>query len=47
MNENTETNLIPEEATLTMVLEITRASTGKTETVEVICTPTEPTKENT
>lgn len=39
------TELKPQPAELVMTLEITRAATGKTETVQVICTPVEP-KEN-
>lgn len=32
-------------AVMTMTLEITRAATGKTETVEVVCTPIDEVKE--
>lgn len=36
-NQGNEMNAAP--AVMTMTLEITRAATGKTETVQIVCTP--------
>ena len=38
-------DLQPAPAVMTMTLEITRAATGLTETVEVVCTPIETPEE--
>jgi hypothetical protein len=39
MSQNNQPSLQAKPAIMTLTLEITRAATGKTETVELVCTP--------